>query len=118
MTPSTNGDNRTGTEGGGQQSAQGQDRQSAQGGGQQPNQQSDGTQATGLLANAAIRFGLVLVGFVLFLFALGQAVGFGLLDLFIEAVTSQTGRWLVVALFGLVLIALAQRGIQNTLLDN
>lgn len=81
-------------------------------------QESGETEAAGLLANAALRIGLLLVGFVLFLFALGQAVGFDLLDLFIEAISSQTGRWLIVAFFGLVLIALAQRGVQGTLFES
>lgn len=113
MTPSRNGGERTET-----QEASVQDGRQETNQGQQPNQQSEGTEPAGLLANAAIRFGLLAVGFVLFLFALGQAVGFGLLDLFIEAITSQTGRWLVVAFFGLMLIALARTGIQGTLFDS
>ena len=64
----------------------------------------------------AVRVRLALVGFVLFLFALGRPVGFDLLELFAEAVSSRTGRWLVVALFALLLVALAQRGIRDTVL--
>ncbi|MDX1747148.1 MAG: hypothetical protein R3324_14520 [Halobacteriales archaeon] len=113
MTPSRDGGERTGT-----QEASVQDGQQQSNQDQGANQQSEGTEPAGLLANAAIRFGLLATGFVLFLFALGQAVGFGLLDLFVEAITSQTGRWLVVAFFGLVLIGLARTGIQGTLFDS
>lgn len=83
----------------------------------EPDRRSQEPEPTGLLANAALRMALLIVGFVLFLFALGQAVGLGLLGMFIDAVTSQTGRWLIVAFFGLVLIALAQRGFRGTLFD-
>ncbi len=44
--------------------------------------------------------GLVIVRFVVLLFALGQAVGFDLLGLFADALRTQTGRWLVVARSG------------------
>lgn len=84
---------------------------------QEPDRRSEEPEPTGLLANAALRMGLLIVGLVLFLFALGQAVGLGLLSMFIDAVTSQTGRWLVVAFFGLLLIALAQQGFRGTLFD-
>lgn len=62
-------------------------------------------------ANAAVRTGLTLIGVVLLLFALGQAVGLPLLDLFADAISSETGRWLVVAFFALLLIGAAQRGL-------
>ncbi|WP_435153431.1 hypothetical protein [Haladaptatus sp. DFWS20] len=67
------------------------------------------------LAKTGMMSGLAVVGFVLLLFALGQAVGFDLLGLFAEAVSSQTGRWLVVALFALLLIGVAERGLRGTL---
>lgn len=89
--------------------------QSRQGGQQagEPSQESAG--ATGWFASATLRTGVILIGFVLFLFALGQAVGFPLLDLFIDAVTSPTGRWIVVAIFALLLIAAASRGMNRPL---
>lgn len=59
--------------------------------------------------------GLIAIGFVLLLFALGQAVGFDLLGLFADAVSSQTGRWLVVAFFALLLIRVAERGLRGKL---
>ena len=61
-------------------------------------------------ASTALRTGLAAIGLVVMLFALGQAVGLPLLELTVEAVTSQIGRWLVVALFGLLLVAVARRG--------
>lgn len=61
-------------------------------------------------ASTAIRTGLVLIGVVLLLFALGQAFGLPLLEWVTDAVTSQTGRWLIVAFFAILLIAAAQKG--------
>jgi hypothetical protein len=66
------------------------------------------------LAKTGLLFGLAVVGFVLLLFALGQAVGFDLLGLVADALSSQTGRWLVVALFALLLIGVAERGLRGT----
>lgn len=64
-----------------------------------------------VFASAALRWGIGIAGFVLFLFALGQAVGLDLLGLFADALSSQTGRWLLVAVFALFLIGVARRGI-------
>ncbi|WP_224336373.1 hypothetical protein [Haloprofundus halobius] len=65
-------------------------------------------------AEAALRSGLAIIGFVLLLFALGQAVGFDLLGVVADALTSQTGQWLVVALFAVFIIAAsAQRGLPS-----
>ena len=110
------------------------DSQSASNGGQQgdaQNQQGDaqggqvsqtrgggGQQFADWLANSALRIGIVVAGLMLFLFALGQAVGFRMLDLFVQAVTSQTGRWLVVALFALLLIVVGQRGVKHMSAQN
>lgn len=61
-------------------------------------------------AMSALRIALVLVGLVIVLFALGQAVGVDLLGTITDALGTQLGRWLVVAFFGLVLIVVAVRG--------
>lgn len=61
------------------------------------------------IASTAVRMGLTIIGVILLVFALGQAFGFPLLELTIDALTSQTGRWLVVAFFALLLIGAAQR---------
>lgn len=61
-------------------------------------------------ATSALRIGLAVVGFVLLLFALGQAVGLDLLGLVADALDTQVGRWLAVAVFALVLIVVALRG--------
>jgi uncharacterized membrane protein YdjX (TVP38/TMEM64 family) len=62
-----------------------------------------------LFAVSAARLGLVFIGLVLLLFALGQAVGLNLLELAAEAISSRIGRWLVVAFFAVLLIAIPAR---------
>lgn len=93
-----------------------QSQQNQQAATQQPNEQrkvaADSRSGLGeLFASAAVRWGIGVVGVVHVLFALGQAVGLGLLGMFGEALGSRTGRWLVVAVFGLFLVAVARRGI-------
>lgn len=61
-------------------------------------------------AASALRIGLAVIGFVLLLFALGQAVGLDLLGLVVDALNTEVGRWLAVAVFALVLIVVALRG--------
>jgi hypothetical protein len=56
-----------------------------------------------------VQAGLTVIGVVLLIFAIGQAVGLPLLDFTVEALSSQTGRWLVVAFFAILLIGAAQR---------
>lgn len=65
--------------------------------------------ATRWFATTAVRAGLTVIGVVLLLFALGQAVGLPLLELVTAALTSQTGQWLVVAFFAVLLIGAAQK---------
>jgi hypothetical protein len=67
--------------------------------------------ATQWFATTALRGGLTLIGVVLLLFALGQAVGLPLLELVTSALTSQTGQWLVVAFFAILLIGAAQKAV-------
>lgn len=67
--------------------------------------------ATQWFASTAVRAGLTVIGTVLLLFALGQAVGLPLLGLVADALTSQTGQWLVVAFFAVLLIGAAQKGV-------
>lgn len=69
--------------------------------------------ATQWFATTAVRAGLTIIGVVLLLFALGQAVGLPLLELTASALTSQTGQWLVVAFFAVLLIGAAQKGIPS-----
>lgn len=74
---------------------------------------SDRTGAAGTeewFAASTLRIALAIVGLVIVLFALGQAVGVNLLGMLADALNTQVGRWLVVAFFGLMLIALAIRG--------
>ena len=65
-------------------------------------------------AESTLRVSLAVVGFVLLLFALGQAIGIDLLGTIVDALNTQIGRWLVVAFFAILLIALAVRGFDRT----
>lgn len=60
-------------------------------------------------ASAAMRWVVILLGILLLLFALGQAAGTNILGPILDALASQTGIWLLVALFALALIAAATR---------
>lgn len=60
-------------------------------------------------ASAAMRWLVILFGIVLMLFALGQAAGTNILGPILDALATQTGIWLLVALFALALIAAATR---------
>ena len=74
----------------------------------------DGVEAaTAWVATTAVRTGLTLIGVVLLLFALGQAVGLPLLQLVSDALTSQTGQWLVVAFFAVLLIGASRKGVPS-----
>ena len=71
---------------------------------------AEGTRGTTQwFANTAVQAGLTIIGIVLLLFAIGQAVGLPLLEFTVDALSSQTGRWLVVAFFAILLIAAAQK---------
>lgn len=61
-------------------------------------------------AESTLRIALAVFGFVLLLFALGQAVGIDLLGMVVDALTTRMGRWLVVAFFALAIILIAVRG--------
>lgn len=91
---------------------QGEERQSRADGGA-PAENRSGVDFTEWLASTAIRTTLVIVGVVVLLFALGQLVGIDLLGLTAEALSSELGRWLLIAAFGLLLIGLAQRGFRS-----
>ena len=54
--------------------------------------QQGGTSPTEWFAGTAIRAGPTLIGVVLLLFALGQAVGLPLLELATSALTTRTGQ--------------------------
>lgn len=62
------------------------------------------------LTVSALRLTLALAGLVLLLYALGRAVGVDLLDAVADALSTQLGRWFVVALVALALIVVALRG--------
>ena len=66
--------------------------------------------AGALLTRAVLRTGLVVLGFALLLFALGQAFGVDLLGPAVEFLATETGRWLAIAFLALVLISVAASG--------
>lgn len=76
-----------------------------------PRRRPLGERLSGWFATAAVQIGLTLIGLVVLLFALGQAMDVDLLRMVTDALTTQTGRWLVVAFFAVLLIIAAQRGI-------
>lgn len=72
-----------------------------------------GTEVADWFAKSTLRIALTVIGLVIILFALGQAVGFDLLGVVVDFLGSTTGRWLVVAFFGLLLIVAALRGFDS-----
>lgn len=69
-----------------------------------------GKSAGVLLTRTVLRTGLVVLGFALLLFALGQAFGVDLVGPAVEFLGTETGRWLAVAFLALVLISVAASG--------
>lgn len=65
---------------------------------------------TGWFASSALRFGLVLVGVFLLLAALGQLSGIDILGETAELLGSEVGRWLLVVVVAIALIAIAVNG--------
>lgn len=106
------GNDRTARHEEGQPPADGQP--TAQGQPTAPPEGGRGRRFSAWFASATVRLGVGIIGFVLLLFALGQAFGVDLLGLFADALESETGRWLVVAFFALLLIAAAQKGLRRT----
>ncbi|WP_332898564.1 MULTISPECIES: hypothetical protein [unclassified Haladaptatus] len=94
----------------------GQQRSQQQSANQQGSQQGQPTQSSqaSWFATTAVRTGVIVIGFILLLFALGQAVGANLLGMVADALSSQTGQWLIVAFFAVLLIGAAQRGLTAT----
>lgn len=64
-----------------------------------------------VFASTTLRLLITVIGLIVFLFALGQAVGVDLLGMTADALATQTGQWLLVALFALLLIGVAQRAV-------
>lgn len=69
----------------------------------------NGTGLAGWFTETALRAGVAIIGIVLLIFALGQAVGADFLGMLAAALSSQVGRWLAVAVFALFVIAAAFR---------
>lgn len=67
-------------------------------------------EAVEAVAASTVRVGLAILGLVIVLFAAGQALGFDALAIFGEAFETREVRWMIVAFFGLILIAVSLRG--------
>lgn len=76
-------------------------------------QRTTGEAMSEWIAEGALRIALTIVGLVLLVYAVGRAVGVNLLDIFIDALLSPLGRWIVVAFFALLLIVVAVRGFRD-----
>lgn len=75
------------------------------------NSRSSGNSAfTTWLASSTIRFGLVLVGIVLLLAAVGQLSGIDILGSIGAVLTTGVGLWLLVAVVAIGLIGIAMYG--------
>lgn len=68
---------------------------------------------SGWFASSALRWGLVLVGLFLLLAALGQLSGIDILGEVSAILGTDAGRWLVVAVVALALIAIAVYGFRG-----
>lgn len=70
----------------------------------------DPEDAVEVIATSTIRILLGVLGVLLLLFALGQVMGFDAMAMLSDALDTQEARWMLVALFALVMIALSIRG--------
>lgn len=68
---------------------------------------------TNWFASSTLRIGLVLVGFFLLLAALGQLSGIDMLAMTADLFSTEVGRWLLVALVAIGLIAVAVYGFRG-----
>lgn len=65
------------------------------------------------IATSTVRVGLLLLGVMLLLYSVGQAIGFDVLALISQALDTPEARWLFVAFFALILISIALRGFRS-----
>lgn len=68
---------------------------------------SYGEAVTTWFAASTLRLGLAVVGFIVLVFALGRAAGVDIFGALADALGTEVGRWLAVALFGLLLIVIS-----------
>lgn len=69
-----------------------------------------GDDAVEAIATSTVRLALLVLGLILLLYAIGQAVGFDVLAMMSDALDTPEARWLLVAFFALVLITISLRG--------
>lgn len=65
---------------------------------------------SGWFASSALRIGLVMIGFFLLLAALGQLSGIDILGVTTELLATDVGRWLLVAVVAMAIIAVGVHG--------
>ena len=70
----------------------------------------DREDAVEAVASSTVRVLLGVLGILLLLFAIGQVVGVDAMAMLSDALATQEARWMLVALFAIVMIALAIRG--------
>lgn len=66
-----------------------------------------------VIAASTLRIGLIFLGIVIVLFAIGQLVGVDIVSVLSEVFGTRAARWLAVAFFGLVLIVVAMTGFRR-----
>jgi MFS family permease len=70
-------------------------------------------QSADWLTAPLIRVALAFLGLVVLVYALGRAVGVDALEIVGDVLATRVGRWLLLALFALVLILIALRGFRT-----
>lgn len=68
-----------------------------------------GTRAGAWFLSTTLQVVVAVIGLVVVLFALGQAVGVDLLGITAQALSTQTGQWLAVAVIALLAMSAAMR---------
>lgn len=63
-----------------------------------------------VIAASTVRILLGILGLMLLLFAIGQVMGFDAMALLSDALDTPEARWMLVALFAVIMIALSIRG--------
>ncbi len=66
------------------------------------------------MASTAMQTIVAIVGLVVVLFAVGQALGADLLGMLANALATQTGQWLAVAFIALLVVGAAMRAMAFT----
>lgn len=88
----------------------GDERQSGSSDARQRGDRRDADDAVEVIAASTVRVLLGVLGVLLLLFAMGQVMGFDAMAILSDALDTPEARWMLVALFALVLIVISLRG--------